>query len=301
MFIIYTNGNGKSESIILDWSNTAPLICIVEITVSPRVAVGNSEPSIDWSKNVTLAKGSSTDHGRYNARWDCENCRGRLNISDENQKMIYAVGPRDVDLDTSSLDAALRRHDWYGRFEINMTKAVGDPLKFADFWPTSSDDPHNVGYEVDDHDFATPIHGVFMAGTFVMLFPLGIIWLKIFEKVRLHWLTQAVGVLIVLIGAGIGILLSKQYNRVSKQSSRWQNRAYSCPTHLFCSRSIFLHPTRSLALSSCFSYYFKLVLERHTIHHSRATRSPQSYPVFTASLALSPYASVSSMARCKSL
>lgn len=139
-----------------------------------------------------------------------------MNISDEKQNMIYAVGPEDIDLDTSNLDAALRRHDWYGRFEVNMRKALGDPDNFKTFSPTSSNDTSDLGNKID-HDFASPIHAIFMAGTFVILFPFGIVWLRIFEKVRLHWLTQAIGVLVIFIGAGIGILLSKQYNRVSKE------------------------------------------------------------------------------------
>lgn len=208
MFVIYTNGDGKN------------------ITISPRVADGNSEPSIDSTKNVTLVKGSAIKNGRYVARWDCENCRdwkgGRLNMSDEKQKMIYAVGPGEINLDTSNLDAALRRHDWYGRFVVNMPKALGDPIKFETLSPTSINETSEVGNEVDDHDFASPIHAIFMAGTFVILFPFGIVWLRIFEKVRLHWLTQAIGVLVIFVGAGIGILLSKQYNRSKHFSSSHQ-------------------------------------------------------------------------------
>lgn len=175
---------------------------------------------------MRLSPGSETKNGRYFARWTCDNCHdwkgGSLNVSDEKQKMIYAVGPGDIDLDTSDPDAALRRHDWYGRFEINMRQATSDDIGFQHFSPTSSNGTSEVGNEHDDHDFASPIHAIFMAGTFVILFPLGIVWQRIFERVRLHWLTQAVGVLVIFIGAGIGIFLSKQYNRVSKQSSSWQ-------------------------------------------------------------------------------
>lgn len=133
--------------------------------------------------------------------------------------MIYAVGPPEIDLDTFNGDAALRRHDWYGKFEINMTQAIASDIDFPKFWPTSSDGASEVGNEFDDHDPASPAHAIFMAGAFVILFPMGVLWLRIFQKVRLHWLTQTIGVLVVFIGAGIGIHLSKQYNRVSKQSS----------------------------------------------------------------------------------
>ena len=197
-----------------------------DITISPRVADGNSEPSLDREKRVILSKNSDTKNGRYSVRWDCFNCRDwkgvRLNVSDEKQRMIFAVGPRNIDLDTSDPDAALRRHDWYGKFEINMTKSFGDNIAFENFWPTKSDGASEVGNEVDDHDFASSNHAVLMAGAFVILFPLGIIWLRIFGKVWLHWLTQAIGVLVFFSGAGIGIVLSKQYNRVRKMASQLQ-------------------------------------------------------------------------------
>ena len=127
--------------------------------------------------------------------------------------MIYAVGPRQVELDTHSIDAGLRRHDWYGKFKINLDQAKGDPDKFS---PSSTNDGASEnGKEVDDHDFASPSHATLMAGTFVILFPLGTVWLKIFANVRLHWLTQTLGILFIFIGAVVGISLSKLYNRVS--------------------------------------------------------------------------------------
>lgn len=131
--------------------------------------------------------------------------------------MIYAVGPSQVVLDTTKVDAGLRRHDRYGKFTINLDQAKGDPFAFN---PNSTNDGASAnGKEVDDHDIASPSHAVLMAGTFVVLFPMGSVWLKIFANVRLHWLTQTLGVLIIFIGAGVGINLSKQYNRVREQLS----------------------------------------------------------------------------------
>lgn len=129
--------------------------------------------------------------------------------------MIYAVGPPRAQLDSSRGDAALRRHDWYGKFTINLQQAQGDPDNFHKFNPTQTDGADELDDSTDDRDFASPAHAVFMAGTFVILFPLGTVWVRIFESVRLHWMTQVLGVLAVFIGAAIGINLSKQYNRVS--------------------------------------------------------------------------------------
>lgn len=136
--------------------------------------------------------------------------------------MIYAVGPREVELDTRSVDAGLRRHDWYGKFNINLDQAKGDPDHFS---PNStSDGASENDREVDDHDFASPSHAILMAGTFVVLLPMGTVWLRIFSNVRLHWLTQTLGILLILIGAAIGISLSKLYNRVSTTLSQRRYR-----------------------------------------------------------------------------
>lgn len=129
--------------------------------------------------------------------------------------MIYAVGPPTAQLDSSRGDAPLRRHDWYGKFTINLQQAQGDPDNFRNFELTKTDGATELVDSTNDRDFASPAHAVFMAGTFVILFPLGTVWVRIFESVRLHWLTQVLGVLAVFIGAAIGINLSKQYNRVS--------------------------------------------------------------------------------------
>ena len=156
---------------------------------------------------------------RYVANWKCTDCRqwkgGEINVNETAQNMIYAVGPPTAQLDSSRGDAALRRHDWYGKFTINLQQAQGDPDIFRDFKPINTDGATELGDPTNDRDFASPAHAVFMAGTFVILFPLGTVWVRIFESVRLHWLTQVLGVLAVFIGVAIGINLSKLYNRVS--------------------------------------------------------------------------------------
>lgn len=132
--------------------------------------------------------------------------------------MMYAVGPNDVELSSDKGDAGLRRHDYYGRFQIDLQHAQGDPDIFHP--SLKSDGASEVGKSTDDHDYGNLAHAVFMVGTFVLLFPLGAVWLRIFGSVRLHWLTQGLGVLLIFIGAGVGGYLSKQYNRVRGHSSK---------------------------------------------------------------------------------
>lgn len=134
-----------------------------------------------------MLKNSETKYnGRYVAKWKCTDCRqwrgGEINVNETAQNMIYAVGPSRVQLDSSRGDAALRRHDWYGKFTINLQQAQGDSNDFSKFKPNETDGAAELGGPTNDHDFASPAHAVFMAGTFVILFPIGTLWVRIFES-----------------------------------------------------------------------------------------------------------------------
>lgn len=152
----------------------------------------------------------------------CHNCRdtretSSIDFKSTTQKMIYAIGPDDVELKSDSKSAGLRRHDYYGKFTMDMVQASNGDLDPSTSFPissTSNNGTQPVSNEVHDRDFSSSIHAVFMAGVFVILFPLGTVWLRIFGLVRAHWITQASGFFIILIGAGIGVRMSKEYNRV---------------------------------------------------------------------------------------
>lgn len=70
------------------------------------------------------------------------------------------------------------------------------------------------GPRVRDRDLSKIFHALLMCATFVILFPVGAIFMRIFGSVRMHRLTQIFSVMVILIGLGLGIKLSKQYNKV---------------------------------------------------------------------------------------
>lgn len=221
MFFIYTKNGGKGMVAIPDRETRALLTLLAkEITVSPRTANGNFEPSFDPNMSITMLPNSGPKYnGRYVANWKCTNCRqwrgGEININETAQQMIYAVGPSRAQLDSSRGDAPLRRHDRYGKFTINLQQAQGAHDNFVNLKLTQTDGASKLGDTTGDRDYASSAHAVFMTGTFVIIFPLGTVWVRIFESVRLHWMTQVLGVLAIFIGAAVGINLSRQYNRVS--------------------------------------------------------------------------------------
>lgn len=170
--------------------------------------------------NVEIQNKSGVVQDRYSVIARCRHCRdgpgSMINFNSTTQPMIYAIGPDDVELNSNSKSAGLRRHEYYGKFTMNLFQAsLGqeDPFDFP-INSTTNNGTATVDHEVHDRDFSSSIHAVFMAGVFVILFPLGTVWLRIFGLVRSHWITQVSGFFIILIGAGIGVRMSKEYNRV---------------------------------------------------------------------------------------
>ena len=156
----------------------------------------------------------------------CQNCRvfhdkPYIDFNSIDQPMIYALGPDQADLASDDKRAGLRRHERYGRFTFNLTQAVLGNLDPSQDFPRdgsrSTDGAAEIRDEEDDHEYASYAHGLLMIAVFVLLFPLGTIWLRIFKKVRWHWINQVFGVILIYAGAAIGINLSRQYNRVRKK------------------------------------------------------------------------------------
>ena len=157
----------------------------------------------------------------------CQNCRKfhdkeYILFNSTEQPMIYALGPDQADLTSDHREAGLRRHERYGRFTFNLTQAVSGNLDPISGFPRPEDRSNNgaakLGGEKDDHEYASYAHGLLMIAVFVLLFPLGTIWLRIFEKVRWHWINQVFSIILIYVGAAIGINLSRQYNRVRRES-----------------------------------------------------------------------------------
>ncbi|KAL9615348.1 MAG: hypothetical protein Q9167_000176 [Letrouitia subvulpina] len=198
------------------------LTFFLDITLSPRVATGHVEPSEygygngNWS--LDLLPPTDISDGRYRVTGVCHNCqqwtRGTIDFNSTNQPMIYAVGPDDLSLNSDSRNAGLRRHDYWGSFRINMQAATGDNVP----WPPDTSRTSNAtenGRPHNDHEYASGLHGIAMAGTFVVILPVGALYLRTMGKIRWHWISQTIGIIAMVIGAALGLSLSHFYNRVS--------------------------------------------------------------------------------------
>jgi cytochrome b len=201
------------------------------VTISPRIATGHSEPS--YAKDVDLQQiwpeelnGSNTigSDGRLRADAVCRNCtswlsgKGKLDLTNTGAPFIFAVGP-SKEMRSSSLTASMRRHDFYGHFTMNMTAAISledgaVPL------PNSKNGTYDLSGAsgakdmTADSSHAPAAHALIMLGSFVFLFPLGSLVLKVLHKALWHGIVQIIAVVLITVGFGLGIYISTQYNKV---------------------------------------------------------------------------------------
>ncbi|KIM84247.1 hypothetical protein PILCRDRAFT_404853 [Piloderma croceum F 1598] len=204
------------------------------VTLSPRIASGNSEPSYTSSLNLTRLPGTSlsTTNNTYTINAQCSNCRswsgGSLNVSSHNQYFIYAVGPTAgegglVNLKSDDLGAGLQRHFYYGRFTMDLVQATGSgglPTNSQAF--TANSGSASVTPLKIDRDYALWMHTLLMISAFLLIFPLGYLMLRFWDSVRYHWWVQSVGVCVVLVGAGTGVYESRLFNKSKSFQSAHQ-------------------------------------------------------------------------------
>lgn len=210
IFVAYRASNGK------------------DITVSPRIAHGHTEPKHDDAKDVsiTVLPGSGIDNDSMVVDFKCSNCRSwsgkSLDIKSASQPMIFASYGEDSEQPMQSDDrsATIPQHSVTRMFSLNLVQATGQGGLPIGPFTSGSHTKDNGGSTEDDgeegHDYARAFHALLMIGSFLLLFPLGVVYLRIFEKVLLHWMNQAFAAFLILAGAIIGITISIKRGIVSR-------------------------------------------------------------------------------------
>ncbi|KAK5123004.1 hypothetical protein LTR85_003570 [Meristemomyces frigidus] len=235
MFVAYPSKNGSG------------------MTLSPRLGSGHTEPSYYDSINCSLIYGddladantvTSGDDGVMVVNAVCKNATtwtsGSLSYTATAQEFIFAVGPgSDVGpgghgstpLQSNSLSAGLRRHSFYGEFTMDITSAVSTESSTAGV-PRPNDSANSTNYvrenastafsDKADNDPAPAIHAFVMCLTFVVIFPLGALLLRVLKRVILHAIVQTIGLVLVCMATAGGIVISTQYNRSKHFASAHQ-------------------------------------------------------------------------------
>ena len=150
-----------------------------------------------------------------------------LNFNSTEQPFIFALGPMGRQLWSNSPTAGIRRHMFYSGFKMDMTKATvekagdvdTDALSAVGNWKEENA-VMNTRVK-NDFDFRPSLHAVAMCGTYVVLFPMGVVFLRLLERVMWHGVMQGAGTVVVVLGAGIGVWMGGIYNRVSSFGFCW--------------------------------------------------------------------------------
>ncbi|KAF2404316.1 hypothetical protein EJ06DRAFT_546243 [Trichodelitschia bisporula] len=187
--------------------------------MSIRNGHGNVEPIANKSMSMNRVEVNNDPHpngirdGYYYAAWHCLNCADQIGINptSKNQGFIWALGPPGHSPRSNDVEAPLRMHRGHGYFGLDMTKAVGKempPLGTASEGVVTQNNKLTL-----DHDAGSPGHAAVMGLAFVVVFPLGVLALRVLDKVKLHMVFQSIGLLLVLLGFGSGLYISRVYNR----------------------------------------------------------------------------------------
>ncbi|GAB7353118.1 hypothetical protein MBLNU459_g3657t1 [Dothideomycetes sp. NU459] len=109
------------------------------VTISPRLGTGHSQPQYNSAAQVTLLAGSGVSNGIMTANVRCSSCHswsgGSMDFSSSSGNFIYAVKSGSA-LDSDSTSASISQHDSAAAFSFDFSQAKGgsssDPFLTSD-------------------------------------------------------------------------------------------------------------------------------------------------------------------------
>ncbi|KAK5093029.1 hypothetical protein LTR70_000504 [Exophiala xenobiotica] len=188
-----------------------------EPTLSPRLGEQHSMPLFTTQVNTSILEGSTVTDDRFVVNFHCVGCRswdgGEVDVASTDAPFFYALGP-EGSLQSDDKEVQINRHEAHSViFPLDMKAATG-----ANGVPGigSATDGNPTGAADDDSGSASgigisrgvAIHGFVMCFAFALVFPGGYLFLRIFERVWLHWGIQSFGLLLVFLGVASGIAVS---------------------------------------------------------------------------------------------
>ncbi|KAI1657188.1 putative iron reductase domain protein [Daldinia decipiens] len=199
------------------------------VTLSPRIASGHSEPVYTPDIQVDALDGTGLNNGTFIFNGRCSNCRswsdgnGKIDVASKSQNMIYATGDSGT-LKSDSFDTPLRMHYNYGTFTLDMAHATGPAgVPIIDRSENSTLVATTQGLSKEGKkDVAALMHAIIMVFVFVGLYPFGIFVLRLGSWVRWHGINQGFAFILTIVGSGLGFSISKYYNRSKKVNTAHQ-------------------------------------------------------------------------------
>ena len=202
MFVIYTDQTGSN------------------VTLSPRYGVGNQEPLMGGPQ-VFLLEGSGISGGTMTANIRCSNCvhwpGGTLDFKSTSSDWNYA-SKSGSPLNSNDVTAPIEQHSDYNSFTVDLTQVPGGNslTPFSQNAPVVSGGSGGVA-----RSSAVPVHGVFMAGVFIVGFPLGAFLIRLCSFRGLVWIHAGLQLLSyfgALIGLALGVYVGIKDKNVCQVS-----------------------------------------------------------------------------------
>merc|ERR1712036_205833 len=234
MFIIYTNAAGNN------------------VTLSPRTASGQSEPSYDSSVQAVLTEGSGVSNGMMTANILCSNCADKFDITSSSASLIYAARSGSA-LNDDSTSASIQQHSGssYGTLSLDMSTARNtannNPFAASSSGTTTggttgttsgsipagcvpasqvaggSAGGGNNGFGSSGQDPGRRnmliAHGVMAGLAFAVIFPLGAISIRLLSFPGLVWFHAGVQIFAYLfytVAFGLGIYMANDMERIDE-------------------------------------------------------------------------------------
>lgn len=107
-----------------------------------------------------------------------------------------------------------------GKFNMNMLQATGS-AGVPTLTSKTSGAAENGG-PTQDSNWPSIIHAVVMALSFVVMMPLGVIFIRILERVRWHWVNQILASGAAIVATGLGLYLASMFNKSKNYGSAHQ-------------------------------------------------------------------------------
>ncbi|KAG4416644.1 hypothetical protein IFR04_010224 [Cadophora malorum] len=212
-------GSMSGSNIFMVYANAAGN----NVTVSPRLGVGDREPTTSGSTSqITLLSGSGISNGQMVANIRCSNCNswsgGSMSLTDAGSSWIWAYRTGAA-VSSDSTSVTLREHSSYGTTSFNLQQAAGgnSANPFATTVATTTPGTSTGSTGSSDSGNAQTFNDVRMAHAilapiaFVLFYPLGAIGIRILSfksLVYMHAGWMMFTYLIVLASMGMGVWMA---------------------------------------------------------------------------------------------
>lgn len=145
---------------------------------------------------------------------------GTMDTTSTDQPFIFALGPSTNAISSDSTSQSIAQHTIYNSFSMDMTQAAFSgsntpALNSGGDSGSSQSGPSSGSSHGASENVYNRVHGIFMAIAFVILFPLGVLVLRLGHSVIGHGIIQATAYCFVIVGLGTGIYLSEKFGYVS--------------------------------------------------------------------------------------